>query len=107
MSDENFHREDFYCEASDIEESQQEISYKSVQGEKRLLKAVLEKAVDDITDPDDKVRAEVEEWFSAEYDESGGIIDDPAKFTLQYICDSLDLDFETVQQYAFKLITKR
>lgn len=98
---EDFFEEKYYGNGAP-EETSADVSYKSTQGERRLLKAILQKAVDDIEDNDEKVRAEVQEWFSEEYSEEGGEV-----YSLQYICDYLDFDFEHVQQFAFKLLSKR
>lgn len=95
MKEEIYHETELSCDLIDKSIN------KHILGEKKLLIAVLQQAINDIYSYDEKVRTEVGVWFSESYKDDGG---DP--YSLQFICDFLDLDFTLVKNWAYKLIIK-
>jgi len=73
------------------------ITNKDILPEKRLIRAVMAKALDDINDSDQNVRTESRDWVMEPYD-----IEKEEVYSLQYICNFLELTHSIVQLYAEK-----
>jgi hypothetical protein len=63
--------------------------------ERKLLAAVLERAVLDLMCDDKEVVTMSEEWFNESF------VDNPEVFTFQYVCFMLDLDAVTIRLKAY------
>ena len=77
--------------------------------ERRLLVAVLERAVLDLVGNDEKEAKQAEEWLFGEADElenSAIVRSNPTVLSFDWICDQLDLDSVRISQ-KIKAIPKR
>ena len=62
--------------------------------ERRLLSAVVERALSDLKpDIDRKIKEDSRKWLTEEY------TDNPEPFSFQYICMMLDIDFKKVKAH--------
>ncbi len=77
--------------------------------ERRLLVAVLERAVLDLVGNDEKEAKQAEEWLFGEADElenSAIVRSNPTVLSFDWICDQLDLDSVQISQ-KIKAMPKR
>lgn len=69
-----------------VEVSDEELGSQPALPERRLLGAVLGRAVLDLSSDDEKLVEETENWFNEP------LVENPNPLTFQYICEVLDLD---------------